>query len=350
VLETRADLLGENHPLAHRARRSLGDLLFAQGRIDEAAIHYREAKEDRPARRGSALARFMQMQGHGEEAEAHVRSHLAQSRASRGDDHIATLRLLTQLGVMLHQQGRLDEAETLLKEATESARRRPGRNPELADMLTSYGVLLIELARLEEADAVLRDALDRQIALRGAEHPSALATTVVMGSLHEAAQRPQEAIALLAPAEAAARAQAGSTPRSAPTLATLLGLLGSARASLDQFVEAQRNLLEAYDILAGEGAGGWTSAVADGGGATKTGSGTATGAGAGSAGDPERDPHDGPNSITTAQPAPPEPPSSDLQEMALRLATLYHRWHTAVPGAGHDGEAAKWDRRATGRE
>ena len=296
AFDARAALLGEDHPLTRVSRRSLGDLLFAQGRTEEAAIHYRQAKEDRPQRRGSAIARVMELDGRSGEAEQHVRDQLAQSRAARGDDHISTLLLLEQLGTLLHRQGRLEEAEVLLKEATESARRRPGRNPQLADILTSYGVLLIDLGRFEEAQPVIQDALDRQLALRGAEHPNALATRVVMGLLHESTRRHREVIDLLAPAEAAARAAPAAS--GAPTLAALLGLLGSARAALGQFEDAQRNLVEAHAIL---------DAAPKGGAA-----------------------------------------AGEAREMARRVADLYQRWHAAEPDAGHDGRSAEWMLRAGG--
>jgi len=128
------------------------------------------------------LATMLHDAGKLEEAEALFREALQARRATVGDKDPATITSVNNLGMLLQDRsqqmqdpGRLDEAEQLLREAL-GARRSAlgGSHPETLDSMFNLGRLLQERGRLEEALALLQEELDGAAAHKGRHHPETL--------------------------------------------------------------------------------------------------------------------------------------------------------------------------------
>jgi len=120
----------------------LGFVLERQGMTEEAAELYRKSlaldPESAPAH--SNLAASLARRGEFAAAEQHFRAALDKNRNAH---------VLSGLGFVLSQQGRVDEAIAYLREAIEAAPRHPTAYDQL-------GTILVEQGRLEEAAANYR--------------------------------------------------------------------------------------------------------------------------------------------------------------------------------------------------
>ena len=128
------------------------------------------------------LATMLHDAGKLEEAEALFREALQARRATVGDKDPATITSVNNLGMLLQDRsqqmqdpGRLDEAEQLLREAL-GARREAlgGSHPETLDSMFNLGRLLQERGRLEGALALLQEELDGAAKHKGRDHPETL--------------------------------------------------------------------------------------------------------------------------------------------------------------------------------
>lgn len=296
ALETRRRVLGDDHPQTRESIRSMGDLLAAMGRLDEAAPLYREVTSKRPPRGEWAAARAALAAGDAAGAEKSLREDLARCRASSKDDNLVTVRSLNRLATFLHGQGRNGEAEPLFVEAVEIARGvRRTDSPDAIESIRALGAFLLDEGRAKEAEPLLREAAASMRRVRGEAHPETLLALAGLAALHLAVGDPAQAVGVLAPAEPAIRAAyAGNN-------ASMLGLflldLGQARTGVRHFNDAETNLLEAHALL-----------------------------------------------------APSSSHADESRSAARALADLYTLWHTASPGAGHAKTAMLWRERAIGGE
>ena len=152
------------------------------------------------------------------------------------------------MGLLLQAQGKLAEAEPYCREALESRRRVLG--DEHADTLISInnmGFLLQAQGKLAEAEPYCREALGGCRRVLGDDHRITLMSISTMGSLLHAQGKPVDAIALLEPAELAARR--AFTAANAARLGQFLTLLGRCCSATGAFETAETNLTEAYAIL-----------------------------------------------------------------------------------------------------
>jgi len=79
------------------------------------------------------------------------------------------------MGLLLAKQGRLDEAEPLLREALEGCRRTLGEeHSDTLSSINSMGMLRMAQGKLGEAEPLLREALEGHRRTLGAEHPKTL--------------------------------------------------------------------------------------------------------------------------------------------------------------------------------
>ena len=183
----------------------LGVLLKQQGRLDEAEAAYRTGIDLGNGRAASSLGVLLEEQGRLDEAEAVYRSGIdlgdggppsisascSRSRAgsTRPRRHIApestwaTVVPPANLGILLEEQGRFDEAEAAYRSRNRPGRRsccRQSRNPaqeqgRLDEAEAAYrtgidlgdgeaarrlGILLEEQGRLDEAEAVYRTGIE----------------------------------------------------------------------------------------------------------------------------------------------------------------------------------------------
>ena len=78
-----------------------------------------------------------------------------------GDRHPSTLRSINNLGSLLQDQGKLDEAGALLREALEAMRATLGdRHPNTLVSINNLGTLLQAQGKLDEAGVLYREALE----------------------------------------------------------------------------------------------------------------------------------------------------------------------------------------------
>jgi serine/threonine-protein kinase len=100
------------------------------------------------------------------------REALDRQRAQFGDDHEVVGIDLRQLGVVLHRQGRLTEAEEHLQQALEIFRKRlPENHRRLAEALVPLGEVLLDQGRAAAAEPLLREGLAIQEKTFGKEDP-----------------------------------------------------------------------------------------------------------------------------------------------------------------------------------
>jgi tetratricopeptide (TPR) repeat protein len=101
------------------------------------------------------------------EAEALLRRELAIAVAKEGTESPSVASSLRNLGVMLRNAGRHDEAASLLDEALEIHRKRPSTEMDIDEMtavLSALGQARLLQARLNDAEALLQECLSMRTA------------------------------------------------------------------------------------------------------------------------------------------------------------------------------------------
>jgi non-specific serine/threonine protein kinase/serine/threonine-protein kinase len=298
ALAARRRLLGDDHPATLASLSTLGSLLNSAGRLDDALPLLREAVErsrrvlggDDPETLGAmnSAAAVLWRKGELGEAQVLLREALAGCRRALGNDHPFTLTAANNLGVLLTEAGRPDEAIPLCREALDGRRRILGDDHALTlQSMDSMVQALRADRRLDEAIAQARELLDRGTLALGEEHVQTLLWTTTLGTLHLDAGQPGEALAVLAPAEAAARrALPGREPR---RFGIFLAALGLAQARTGELDAAGAALDEARIVLEDPAVGS----------------------------------------------------TSDVTYVLSNLEELEAAWHEADPGAGHGQAAAE---------
>ncbi len=133
------------------------------------------------------------------EAEPLMREALGTLRRVLGDEHRNTLASIGNLGQLLQAQGRLAEAEPYVREALETSRRVLGNeDPDTLAAINNMGILLQgqglhAQGKLAEAEPYLREALDQRRRVLSDEHPNTLSAISNMGSLLKAQGKLTEA-------------------------------------------------------------------------------------------------------------------------------------------------------------
>jgi hypothetical protein len=134
-----------------------------------------------------------------------------------------------------------------VREAIAISRRINGE--EHLDTLTythNLGILLRDQDKLNEAESNFRVVIEKGGRALGQAHPITMSAVTNLAGLLNEQKRFVEAAALLATTEPVARKT--STATSERSLASVLTNLGQARAGLKQFEEAEAYLLEAHPI------------------------------------------------------------------------------------------------------
>merc|ERR1711924_276726 len=141
---------------------NLASLLFSRKNYKEAERFYDLSYQGRQTTLGkehpdtlmtaSNLAMCFQQRGKLDEAEIVMKLALSMPR-SYGNSHIHTLTSITNYAVVLWQKGELVEAEGLLEDALEGLRAEVGKdNPYTLKAVSNLGTLLVEANRFEEAE------------------------------------------------------------------------------------------------------------------------------------------------------------------------------------------------------
>jgi len=89
------------------------------------------------------------------------------------EEERAVSALQNNLAMLFHDQGKLDEAEPLFREALEVRRRTLGdTHPNTLANINNLGLLLKDQGKLSEAEPLLREDLEAQRRTLGDTHPS----------------------------------------------------------------------------------------------------------------------------------------------------------------------------------
>ena len=227
---------------------SLREWLAAEGR---AALARMPREERATSVLQNQLGLLLNDQGKLDEAGGLFREALEARRATLGDRHPDTLDSINNLGMLLQDQGKLDEAGVLYREALEARRATLGdRHSDTLDSMNNLGTLLRAQGKLDEAGVLLREALEAQRATLGDRHPDTLTSIANLGLLLQYQGKLDEAGVLYREALEARRAMHGdrhpSTLRSINNLGSLLqdqGKLDEAGALLREALEAMRATL-----------------------------------------------------------------------------------------------------------
>ena len=259
ALQVRSDRLGADDPVSLRSASAVGLVLRDLGRLEEAEPYYHLALEGFARQLGENhsdtllamrnMGALLRSQGRLAEAERYYRQALLGFRQVLGNDDPVTLTAVNNLGLLLKNQGQLEEARYYYEEAL--AKNREILGPEHIDTLVSIhnmGRLLQAQGDDAGARSLYVEGLDLARHARGTESLQTLIFSASLGSLLVKIGEYAEAIALMAPVEAATReSYSGSN---AFRIARLLTSLGQAHIGLEQMVRARVYLEEARAIYA----------------------------------------------------------------------------------------------------
>jgi eukaryotic-like serine/threonine-protein kinase len=186
ALASRRQILGSRHESVAETARELADVLLAQGDYKQAESLLREAVAIQRAIYGEENAKVAAtlnelgdlLYSKGEYAAAGelYRHTLAVARRIRTEPLLVALSL-SNLAFILRAQGRLDEAEPMLREALEIRRAELGQDhPLVPTSLSNLAVLLGEQRKYDEAESLFREALATRRRVLGDEHPEVTLT------------------------------------------------------------------------------------------------------------------------------------------------------------------------------
>ena len=242
-------LKGGHTELDARLSEALREWLAAEGR---AALARMPCEERATLALQNQLGMLLHAQGKLDEAEPLLREALEAQRATLGDRHPDTLGSMNNLGVLLRAQGKLDEAEQLVREALEARRALGDRHPDTLGSINNLAEVLKAQGKLDEAEPLLREALRSKRATLGDRHPNTLISINNLGRLLQAQGKLDEAEPLLREALEASRATLGD--RHPHTLGSInnLGNLLQAQSKVDEAEPLVREALEAQRATLGD--------------------------------------------------------------------------------------------------
>lgn len=141
-----------------------------------------------------ALAELYRAVGLYESSSPLQNSALATRRRILGQEHPDTLGSMRLSGALLRQQGKLPEAEQMLREAFGLARRvLAEEHPERSQIANSLGVLLGALGNDSDAEQMMRETLEVRRRVLGEDHPDTIDSINNMGALLSSVGRLTEA-------------------------------------------------------------------------------------------------------------------------------------------------------------
>ena len=164
-----------------------------------------------PRERGTSMlindvGELLRESGRTEEAKTLFMEALNARRLELGDRDAMTLTSMNNLGLLLREEGRYDEARPLLEEACQARREMQGDDhPETLTSINNLGALLKAAGDLEEAEPLYLETLKARRRVLGHSHPDTLTSINNLASLFQASSRFQEAHTLLVEASREAK-------------------------------------------------------------------------------------------------------------------------------------------------
>jgi tetratricopeptide (TPR) repeat protein len=229
--------------LAAHAWRIACELLATEPGVGE---HHRDTLTCR-----GNLALVLHDLGRLEEAEAEARTVVAARQLVLGDDHPDTLASRGNLALVLRDLGRLKEAQAEIRAVLMARRRLLGPDhPDSLDSRNNLALVLHDLGKLNEAKAEIRAVLATRLRVLGADHPSTLASRGNLALVLRSQGRLEQAEAEIRAVPAIALRVLGpdhpSTLTSRNTLAAVLrelGRLNEAQAEIRAVLAARQLVL-----------------------------------------------------------------------------------------------------------
>ena len=267
VLETRRQLLGDEHPDVATTLSELGVALWSREAYADAEPLHRMALAMRRKLLGDEhvdvatslynLGLLLVDTERYAEAEPVLREALAIRRKLLGDEHEYTIRTAASLGGILRKAGELNEAEVeaMLRETLEGFRVALGEDhPSVGFARCRLGAYLTDLGRYDEAERELLEALRLLTAhYLTDDHPAVAPTFNPLATLYEAWGRPEEATQWLEELESIRRWRLETTlaERGAEDFDTgrPRGELGKCLTRMARYAEAEEQVLEAHRVL-----------------------------------------------------------------------------------------------------
>jgi len=193
VIETRAQLIGPEHPDTLRSRNHLAAALRKEGKLVEAETNFHELIRIEEKVLGpehpdtlwsrSGLATILSDQGKFSEAEAEVLSIIKLRDKVLGPDDIETLKSRFNLGVVLINEGKFPEAEALYRELVKREEKALGPlHPETLASRCGLAAALNVEGKHDEANEQYRETIKLLEKVLGAEHPDTLSTRTLYAS------------------------------------------------------------------------------------------------------------------------------------------------------------------------
>ena len=255
ALDQRRALHGAEHPDVAEALDRMGEVLRAQGKLDDAEPLLREALAQR--RRADSdtataasldhLASLLQDRGSHDAAEPLFRESLALRRRLDGDGGLGVAASLSNVALLLFVKGAYDDAEPLYREALAIQERRLGADhPNTAKTVQNLAQTQQLRGEGDEAEALYRRALAAKRRTLGDLHPSVTINLNNLGNfLARERGKPDEGEVLIREALALDRRLFGE--RHVNVVAGLNNL-GSAQRARGEFAAAERSYEQSLAI------------------------------------------------------------------------------------------------------
>lgn len=190
-LAIREETLGPDHPDSRSSLATLAQLEYERSNLARAESLFVRALESSRAQNADDLASLaldfaavLHEQGRLDEAEPYYREALALDRARYGSRHPEVAKDLSNLGVFLMGVGRPEDAEHAAREALGIRRETlPEDHPDIHLSLHNLGWILMTRGELDEAEILIRDVIARRRALYDKPHPHLIRSLQTLGTI-----------------------------------------------------------------------------------------------------------------------------------------------------------------------
>ncbi|MGH7132162.1 MAG: tetratricopeptide repeat protein [Phycisphaerales bacterium] len=245
--ESRAELLGRDHPDTVASLVNLAYLRLQEGKHDEAEKLQRDAvaraiahlTPEQRVRSGArqGLGMTLYERGRWDESEQVLREGLAEARSAPGDNIVTAAQIANSLAITLRHQSKLDEAEQLYRAELERIAASAGTDHAFAlQLMNNLASLLHQRGNWGEAERLYRASAAGRDRLLGPSHPETITTRTNLAKFLADRQRFDDALPMYAELLVAARAGLGPEH---PTTLTILNNYAKALQDADRLEEAE---------------------------------------------------------------------------------------------------------------
>jgi tetratricopeptide (TPR) repeat protein len=253
--------IDSQRPKTRDSRLELADSLYGLGKLLDTEGHYPEAEKNLRAalqlqqeiygssdpaiaRTLKDLARAMADNGDLNGAIPLMRQAVAMQRQLRGNEpHPDLAEVLNDMGVLLWQLGDLDETEKFYRESLAMKRRLLGdKHPEIAAGLENVAMSLSDKGDLAGAEVLYRQSLDMRRELLGPNHPEVGRTLLNLASLQYDRGDTQQALSNMRDVLSIYRT---AYPPDHPDTARVLNVIGFWLTLAHEYPDADHYLSEA---------------------------------------------------------------------------------------------------------